>query len=220
MEIKLSNPVQLARVGLFLCGVGGIVLTTCSVLPESAERIVRSFFNSYYYTQLPVVISMLVSPVVSYGVSGYLIAKCDRIASGMFPSGSATSHDVERAIYRVVLTAVAILIFAETMPHFIHAFGMTIIEQYEIGELIQNEGTFSRYNAPYLISFVFKLIIAFYLLIGAPYLVEWQMDRSQHKEHVAKPFQFRLVHLLVLMALTALALGLLANGLSFRRLVR
>ncbi len=163
---------------------------------------------------------MLVTPVVSVAVSWYLVANSTSIANGLFPDDQASPQQIERAMYRVGLTAVAVLIFAETLPHFVHAFGMTIIEQYEFGEIITTGHTFSLFNAPYLISFVFKLLIASYLLIGAPHLVNWQMSRSHSKDDPKRKFQFGITHLLVLMILFALVLGLLANGLAFTALPR
>ena len=86
----------------------------------------------------------------SVGVSAYLIAKSDSISSKLFPSEHVNDDEIERAIYRVALSAVAILIFAETLPHFIHAFGMTIVDNYVFGEVIENFHTFSVFNAPTL----------------------------------------------------------------------
>ncbi|MEL7498325.1 MAG: hypothetical protein AAFN77_12000 [Planctomycetota bacterium] len=163
--------------------------------------------------------SMLVTPIISIGVSTYLIVKCDDISNQLFPDNTEDPRDIERAIYRVALSAVAVLIFAETLPHFIHAFGMTIVEQYEFGEVITNEHTFSVFNAPYLISFVFKLLIGFYLLLGAPHIVEWQMERTEPRKHLG-PFQFRLTHLIIAMTVVSLILGLLAIGINFRDLPR
>ena len=214
VECTLSDPAKWTRVGLFLCGVGGLVLTVCVVLPESAERVVRSFFHKSYYTQLPVILSMLVAPIISVGVSGWIIVNSPKVATRLFPDENVTPHQVERAIYRVALTAVAVLIFAETIPNFIHAFGMTIIEHYEFGELIDIVHTFSVLNAPYLIAFVFKLLVGSYLLYGAPYLVEWQMSGSEPVVESTR-FRFGISHLLAAMTLVALILGLMANGLNF-----
>ena len=210
----------MTRIGLFLCGIVGIVLTCCVVLPQSAERIVRSFFHDNYYTQLPVVISMLVTPIVSTAVSAYLLVNCDKTAKEIFKQDVSVGNENERAMYRVALSAVAVLVFAETLPNFLHAFGMTVVEEYEFGEILSNDHTFSMLNAPYAISFVFKLLIGFYLLFGAPHLVQWQLDRTGSKESKRERFQFGLTHLLVLMVVSAVILGLLANGINFNTLHR
>ncbi len=211
----LLNPKQLTQAGLFLCGIAGIVLTVCIILPESAEKVTRSFYFREYYTQIPLFLSMIVAPGISFGTSYYLISKCETIAKGLFPDPEHNSVQIERAIYRVALTAVAVLILAEALPHFLHAFGISIVEQYRFQEMLYVEHSFSVLNAPFLISFLFKVLIGTYLLFGAPHLVEWQMDRSNTTARKAKKYQFGISHLIIATVLVALALGLLANGLNF-----
>ena len=210
-------PEKLTRIGIFLCGITGFILTTCVILPESAERIVISFFSEEYFTQLPVILSMLVSPTISLAVSWYLVANSNRISQRLFPECDPTPDQIERAMYRVTLTAVAVLVITGTLSRFIHAFGLTVIEQYELDNAFALEQTFSYWNAPYLIAFAFKLVVGAYLICGAPHLVNWQMQQS-NGETTKQPIG--IIHFLIVMITAAIILGIALGGLNFHSVHR
>ena len=75
-------------------------------------------------------------------------------------------------------------------------------------------------NESFAACFTIGITMGCYLLFGAPHLVQWQMARTGKTQKSTDKFQFGVSHLLVIMAIVALFLGLLANGLNFQLLTK
>ena len=225
---QLMTPLRLARGGIFLCGVFGIMLTVAQLLPQSAERVFQGLSDSYIAGQISIVLSALAVPTVSILLGLYLIRNADRMARKLFPDLNATSLQIEKAMYRVALLAVSLIIFAETLPNYMGAFGFSIVERHAFSDSIPYvNNTFSRYNVPFLISYLMKIVIACYFFAGAPHIVNWQIQRGRefdldrNKPEETDPekakFQFTIGHLVVTMFFIALAIGLAMNGIRLQQ---
>lgn len=197
------NAVDLTRIGIFLCGLMGITLTACIVVPGSTERIALAFNADQYYTQLPVIVSLLVAPTISICVSLYLVLKSNSIAHRLFLDTKSTPNQIELAMYRVALTAVAILIFTDTLPNLLNAIGIVIIDQHVLAPDYRLELSFTLYRVPYFVAFAIQISIASYLLFGAPHLVNWQIARSREWENSGS-WRFHISHLLILLTMAAI----------------
>ena len=159
---------------------------------------------------------MLVAPILSTGASLFLIVRSEAIASSLFDGHEEPASENERAMYRVALSAVAILILSETLPGFLRALGMTIVERYESGQTLGYVDPTTLIHIPYFFAFTFKLLIGLYLLFGAPHIVDWQMCRTRGNSFPYERIQFRISHLLIAMTLVAVILTIMANFLHFR----
>lgn len=204
----MVNAKQWTRSGLFFCGLLGLLITACVTLPGNSDRIAYAMGSEYLFTQTPAVLSLLVTPVLSIFVSWYLISKSNAIANRLLPDEEPTPGQVEVAMYRVALTAVAVLVFSDAIPQFLRVTGLVLINNYEQGAGFHLEQSFSIYNLPDLIAFFVQIGVATYLLFGAPQLVKWQMSRS--KATSLKPFQFGTTHLIVVTVVGAIIAWIIA----------
>ena len=165
------------RFGFVVSGILAIYLAINNFLPNLTAMSMVTLLDSKSEAW-SFLISTTIAPAILTILAFVLIRYSDNLARRLVPDAVVGMPEFESSLYRVVFTGCGVLVLSWALPRIAQVLSNIFMMH---GDSVPNNmhRQLTESNWISIIYFCLQSAIGLYLIVGAPHLVKWQVNRSR-----------------------------------------